>query len=84
MNLCRTCGLDFAGIKDFDSHRVGVHAYTYWEGLKMDPPREDGRRCLSSSEMSAQGWALNRHGRWRRRQRKAPVNLRASISKGKR
>jgi hypothetical protein len=30
----------------------------------MDPPREDGRRCLSVDEMVGEGWQLNERGRW--------------------
>ena len=82
MNLCRVCGLDFTGVRDFDSHRVGTHQYTYSEGLKMDPIREDGRRCLSAEEMRSKGWALDRYGRWRRKQRKMSVAVRGSLSKG--
>ena len=70
MNLCSPCGEDFATLKDFDSHRVGVHAYTYSEGLKFNPPVEDGRRCLAVHEMEAAGWTKNQNGRWRKRVRK--------------
>lgn len=83
MNLCRSCGLDFTSVRDFDSHRVGVHEYTYWEGLRMDPPREDGRRCLTIEEMRAKGWALDTHRRWRRRQRSMSVAVRGVLRKGK-
>ena len=48
MNLCRTCGHDFASVRAFDAHRIGRHAYTQAEGLALDPPRKDGRRCLSA------------------------------------
>jgi hypothetical protein len=64
MNLCRGCGQDFGSVKAFDAHRVGVHAYTYTEGLAMDPPREDGRRCLSVEEMEAAQFVRNSRGRW--------------------
>lgn len=64
MNLCSPCGQDFNSVKLFDRHRVGRHAYTLSEGLKMEPPRDDGRRCLSVPEMSALGWTLNKRGRW--------------------
>jgi hypothetical protein len=50
------CGASFGGLAGFDRHRVGVHAYTLSEGLCMNPPREDGRRCLSHDEISALGW----------------------------
>jgi hypothetical protein len=64
MNLCRDCGQDFAGVSYFDQHRVGTHQYTYSQGAAMDPPREDGRRCLSIAEMEAKGWRRNARGRW--------------------
>lgn len=51
MNLCRECGEDFSGVSGFDAHRVGKHEYTYAEGLRRDPIKEDGRRCLSTEEM---------------------------------
>jgi hypothetical protein len=63
VNLCR-CGLDFSSSAAFDAHRVGRHAYTFAEGLRMDPPREDGRRCLDRGEMEATGWNVDRRGRW--------------------
>jgi hypothetical protein len=65
VNLCRGCGQDFAGLTLFDQHRVGVHAHTLTEGLRMDPPREDGRRCLTVDEMQVRGWKQDRQGRWR-------------------
>jgi len=64
LNYCRSCGQDFSSIKMFDWHRVGVHSYTYSEGIKMTPMREDGRRCLSVDEMRAKGWTLNDRERW--------------------
>jgi hypothetical protein len=51
-------------VKLFDWHRVGVHEYTYSEGLKMDPMREDGRRCLTVSEMEEKGWEVIEGGYW--------------------
>jgi hypothetical protein len=48
----------------FDAHRVGVHAYVLTEGLRMDPPREDGRRCLDETEVAERGWEPNDRGRW--------------------
>jgi hypothetical protein len=48
----------------FDQHRVGKHAYTYSEGVAMDPIREDGRRCLSLVEMVGKGWEKDPRGRW--------------------
>ena len=64
MNVCGACGEDFNGVRLFGAHRVGVHAYTISEGLRMDPPREDGRRCLHVHEMRDRGWRLNQRGRW--------------------
>jgi hypothetical protein len=51
-NLCTTCGKDFGSVGAFDAHRVGKHEYLFAEGLKMNPPREDGRRCLDTEEMT--------------------------------
>ena len=52
MNLCAACQTDFASVKAFDTHRIGVHAYTFAEGLEMDQERIDGRRCMDADEMS--------------------------------
>jgi len=60
-------------VRAFDAHRVGVHAYTYSEGLKMDPMREDGRRCLTVAEMEEQGWFKDRFDRWKHEQNR-PVS----------
>ena len=80
MNLCRVCGLDFHSVRDFDAHRVGKHAYTFQEGLRMDPPVEDGRRCLDHEEMLAEGWSLSKQGRWRRRPpQDMPIAVLASL-----
>ena len=54
--FCTSCGRDFTGDSLFDQHRVGTHDYTISEGLKLDPPREDGRRCLDVDEMRKKGW----------------------------
>ena len=51
-------------MKLFDRHRVGVHEYTFEEGLRMEPMREDGRRCLHRAEMEERGWGVNERGRW--------------------
>jgi hypothetical protein len=48
----------------FDRHRTGVHAYTFLEGLDLDPPREDGRRCLDPDDMREAGMELDARGRW--------------------
>ena len=66
MNLCRSCGQDFASVSAFDLHRVGKHAITYAEGLRMQPAREDGRRCLDEDELGAAGMELDQRDRWRR------------------
>lgn len=63
-NLCSPCGLEFASQEAFDAHRVGRHAYLHHEGLRMDPARPDGRRCLSEQELRDRGWQPNRYGRW--------------------
>lgn len=65
MNGCRACGQDLGSLSAFDAHRRGTHDYTFVEGLRMDPPREDGRRCLDVDELEAAGWRRDRHGRWR-------------------
>lgn len=71
MNRCRNCNQDFGSVSAFDSHRVGSHEYTLSEGLKQDPPVEDGRRCLSTREMAAKVsrdgshmFQLNSRGAW--------------------
>ena len=64
MNRCCSCGHDFNSVKLFDRHRIGKHAYDFAEGLNMDPPREDGRRCLDPGEMTGRGWTLNKRNGW--------------------
>lgn len=64
LNLCRCCGRDFASVAAFDRHRTGVHAYTHREGLRMEPPRTNGRRCLDPDEVLDHGMALDQRGRW--------------------
>jgi hypothetical protein len=65
LNLCRSCGSDFASVSAFDRHRTGVHAYTHEQGLQLDPPVENGRRCLDEAEMRGAGMELDPRGRWR-------------------
>ena len=65
MNACASCALDFASVGAFDRHRVGRHAYTFAEGLRLDPFRDDGRRCLDPDEFPAAGLELDKWGRWR-------------------
>jgi hypothetical protein len=50
-NGCGACFEDFAGITEFDKHRVGSHE-----------PLE--RRCLTEAEMKELGWKKNDKGRW--------------------
>lgn len=64
MNLCRSCGLDFASAFGFDKHRVGTHAFTHAEGLHFNPPSDDGRRCLARTELKQAGWNTNPWSRW--------------------
>lgn len=58
MNLCRACGLDFASVGAFDTHRRGRHAYL------ADTSRPDGRRCLTLDELASAGLELDQSGRW--------------------
>lgn len=64
LNYCRACDQDFNGLTLFDKHRVGKHEYTALEGMAMTPPRRDGRRCLTETEMKLKGWEPNKYGRW--------------------
>ena len=65
VNLCRTCDTDFSSVAAFDRHRTGVHEYLFAEGLQLDSPREDGRRCLAPEEMLERGMELDPRGRWK-------------------
>ena len=65
MNLCRACDTDFSSVAAFDRHRAGVHEYLFAEGLQMNPPREDGRRCMAPEEMLGGGMGLDPKGRWK-------------------
>ncbi len=62
--ICGACSKDFSSLEAFDRHRVGKHAYTATQGLAMDPPREDGRRCLATWELEARGFAPDDRNRW--------------------
>jgi hypothetical protein len=64
MNLCGSCGQDFSSVEAFDRHRVGIHEYSFEEGLLLSPRRTDGRRCFGIEEMAASGWVLDARGRW--------------------
>jgi hypothetical protein len=59
LNGCSTCGCDFASVSAFDRHRTAVRAYTYTEGLKLDPPVEDGRRCMDEAELLKAGMEVD-------------------------
>ena len=63
-NFCRGCSQDFASVSAFDRHRIGTYKYTHDEGLRRDPIREDGRRCLDADEMPEAGMAPDVRGRW--------------------
>ena len=63
-NQCSNCGADFTSVAGFDYHRVGKHEYLFAEGIKMEPPREDGRRCLDASELTAKNFTQDAKGRW--------------------
>lgn len=59
------CGTDFGSLSAFDSHRTGEHDYLYSEGARMDPPREDGRRCLTAREIGeSDRFAKNTRDEW--------------------
>jgi hypothetical protein len=64
LNQCGACRKDFTSIASFDRHRVGVHAYTYSQGLRFPELVEDGRRCLDNSELNALGIVQIANGRW--------------------
>jgi len=64
LTLCRSCSCDFASVSAFDRHRIGVYVYTHARGLELNPPREDGRRCLDAGEMLEAGMAPDVRGRW--------------------
>lgn len=80
MNVCNSCGEDFGSVGAFNRHRVGKHEYTFAEGLRMDPVREDGRRCLATSEMTENGWNRDSRGRWRQPVRIGRPALRRMLS----
>lgn len=82
-NLCGACGVDFTTVRAFDRHRVGVHAYTYSEGVKMEPMREDGRRCLRREEFEGADLELDRFGRWRIRRTQKQIDALSSLQQSK-
>jgi hypothetical protein len=75
MNLCRACGEDFGSVSAFDAHRTGTHEYALAKGFRMEPPRDDGRRCLEADELERAGWHRDSRGRWRRPIRDASALL---------
>jgi hypothetical protein len=40
------------------------HAWTHIEGLRLDPPRDNGRHCMDTDEMADAGMELDARGRW--------------------
>jgi hypothetical protein len=64
LNYCCACKKDFSSLSAFDKHRAGVHEYTFLQGIHLDPPKENGRRCLDEDEFSKVGLFLNEKGRW--------------------
>ena len=58
MTRCSACQQDFTGLRDFDSHRTGRHAYPWG----LDHP--NGRRCLSAGEMEEKNWWRDAQGCW--------------------
>jgi hypothetical protein len=84
LNLCSACGLDFTGVSDFDSHRLGDYPQTgpadYLDRVRAGLTDEDwrralGRRCLEADELTAKRWFLDRHGRWSHPRRRVPAGL---------
>ena len=55
-NWCTTCEKDFGSVRAFDRHRVGKYQYS--------AEHPDGRRCLSTNEMSQDEFVLNSRGVW--------------------
>jgi hypothetical protein len=64
VNLCRTCGFDFASVAAFDAHRVGKHGPGEYSGSLGKWTPEQGRRCQTAGELLAQGWEQNERRRW--------------------
>jgi hypothetical protein len=82
MNLCRSCDTDFASVAAFDRHRTGTHEYTLSEGLRFEPPVEDGRRCMDVDEMLEAGMEVDPRGRWRIALTEADQARLATLSEG--
>jgi hypothetical protein len=72
VTVCASCNLDFTGVRDFDSNRVGRYEYAW----SLD--RQDGRRCLSVADLEGAGWTQDRLSRWGhpRRRSKTPSAVR--------
>lgn len=49
LNGCGMCGRDFSGVRYFDAHRIGSHAYDF------SAEHLDGRRCADDEELLALG-----------------------------
>lgn len=55
---CAACGEYFSGTTMFDRHRAGDHEQEW------SPKHPEGRRCLSTDEMSLCGWQLHPSKGW--------------------
>jgi hypothetical protein len=64
LNLCRTCGKDFASIRYFDAHRIGAFAPGDYIGRLEEWEPKKGRRCLTTAELLERGYVLDPRGRW--------------------
>lgn len=82
MNECSACGLNFASVRDFDSHRTGRFLQSgpaeYLDRTRAGLVDEDwrptlGRRCLDVDELLADGWDTDPRGRWSTACRIRPV-----------
>lgn len=68
---CPTCGQFFNSVSVFDRHRVG----------SFDDPANP-RRCLTTRQMLAKGFAQNGKGYWVRHRRKAGTIRRQRATEG--
>jgi hypothetical protein len=59
LNQCSACGLDFGSLGAFDKHRIGIFAHQW------SPEHTDGRRCLTTDELTRRGFRQDARGRWR-------------------
>jgi hypothetical protein len=51
LNLCTTCGQDFASLRAFDQHALSA-------------PSDPLFDCNQTSELHAEGWTQDTRGRW--------------------